>query len=136
MDPITILMSALSLAATALKPVVDEAIKDGYTGLKALIVRKFGGKEPELAQVLEQHEKRPELYKPTAETVLKNVGADQDQELVDKATELLKKAESVSPGVTHGLVGQINAAGGRVIVAGTIHGGIRMGDDLSRTAGN
>jgi hypothetical protein len=130
MDPLTILQSALSLAGAALGPVANQAIKDGYAGLKELIIRKFGGQEPELARVLDQHEKRPDLYKPTAEAVLKQVGADRDQELVDRATELLKRAEAARPGVTGGLVGQINAAGGRVVVADTIHGGVDMGDKV------
>ena len=135
MDPLTVLLSALSLAGTALKPVADQAIKDGYVGLKELIIRKFGGKEPELTQVLEQNEKRPDVYKPAAEATLKQVGADQDQEILDKATELLKRAEAAQPGVTGGLVGQINAAGGRVVVAGTIHGGVRMGDEVDKPSG-
>src|SRR5262245_65584909 len=112
MDPISILMSALALAGPALKPVAEQAITDGYAGLKALIVRKFGGKDPELAQVLDQTEKRPEVYKPAAEALLKQVGADRDQEIVDTATELLKRAEAAQPGVSGGLVGQINAQGG------------------------
>jgi len=135
MDPITVLLSALSLAGTALKPLVDEAVKDGYNGLKELIIRKFAGKVPQLPQVLEQHEKHPELYKPTVETVLRQVEADQDQELMDKATDLLKRAEAAHPGVTGGLVGQINAAGGRVVVAGTIHGGVRMGEEINKSSG-
>src|SRR5438128_1819128 len=135
MDPLTVLLSALSLAGTALKPVADQAIKDGYVGLKEFIIRKFGGKEPELTQVLDKNEKRPDLYKAAAEAVLKQVGADQDQEILDRATELLTRAEAAQPGVTGGLVGQINAAGGRVVVAGTIHGGIRMGDEVDKPTG-
>jgi hypothetical protein len=135
MDPLTILLSALSLAGTVLKPIADQAIKDGYVGLKELIISKFGSKEPELAQVLDQNEKRPDLYKSAAEATLKQVGADQDQEILDKATELLKRAEAGQPGVTGGLVGQINAAGGRVVVAGTIHGGVHMGDEVDRPSG-
>jgi hypothetical protein len=135
MDPLTVLLSALSLAGTALKPIADQVIKDGYLGLKELIIRKFGGKELELAQVLDQNEKRPDVYKPAAAATLKQVGADQDQEILDKATELLKRAEADQPGVTGGLVGQINAAGGRVVVAGTIHGGVRMGDEVDRPSG-
>jgi hypothetical protein len=135
MDPITVLLSALSLAGTALKPIAHEVIKDGYAGLKELIIRKFGGKEPELAQVLDLNEKRPDVYKPAVEATLKQVGADQDQEIIDRAMELLKRAEAAQPGVTGGLVGQINAAGGRVVVAETIHGGLRMGDDADSSSG-
>lgn len=75
MDPLTVLLSALSLAGTALKPIADQVIKTGYVGLKELIIRKFGSKEPELAQVLDQNEKRPDVYKPAAEATLKQVGA-------------------------------------------------------------
>ena len=134
MDPITILVTALSFAGTALRPVADEAIKDGYAGLKSLIIRKFGGKDPDLAQVINQNEQRPELYKPAAETILKQVGADRDQEILDKATELLKRVEVAQPGATNGLVGQINAQGGRVVVAQVIHGGVNMGDADSTAA--
>jgi hypothetical protein len=135
MDPLNIILSALSVASAALGPVAEQAIKDGYTGLKELIIRKFGGKEPELEQVLDQHKERPDVYKPAAEAVLKQVGADRDQEILEKATELLKRAEAAQPGITGGLVGQINAAGGRVVVAETIHGGVRMGDEVDKPSG-
>jgi hypothetical protein len=135
MDPIAVLMSALSLAGTALKPIADQAIRDGYAGLKALIIRRFGGLEPELAEVLDKHERRPDVYVPALEATLKQVGADQDQQILDEATELVKRAEAAQPGVTGGLVGQINAAGGRVLVAHTIHDGVNMGDDPGRKSG-
>jgi hypothetical protein len=133
MDPLTVIVSALSLAGAALQPVAEQAIKDGYAGLKALLIRKFGGVEPELAQVLDQHERRPEVYKPAAENLLRTVGADRDQEVVDAATALLKHAEQTQPGISGGLVGQINAQGGQVaVVQGNVHGGIHMGAPESR----
>ncbi len=39
MEPIAVLLSALSLAGTALQPVSDQAVKDGYAGLKELLER-------------------------------------------------------------------------------------------------
>ena len=42
MDPLTSLVTALAAgAAAALKPTVEQAIKDSYTALKGLIQRKY-----------------------------------------------------------------------------------------------
>jgi hypothetical protein len=43
-DPISLLLSLLSFAASATKPLENQALNDGYTGLKSLIVRRFGSK--------------------------------------------------------------------------------------------
>ncbi len=118
MDPITVLMSALSLAGASLGPMSDEAIKDGYAGLKSLLVRKFGPKDPGLEPNLARFEQKPEAWKEAIRDTLQEAGAAKDQEVVDRATELLKKAEAAQPGVTGGLVGQINAAGGKVTIVG------------------
>jgi hypothetical protein len=47
-DPITIILSGLSLAGAALQAVAGLAVKDGYDGLKALILQKFGARHPKL----------------------------------------------------------------------------------------
>src|SRR5688572_6368665 len=129
MDPVTILLSALSLAGTALQPIGEQAVRDGYAGLKALVVRRFGPKSPRLERTLADHAEDPETYKAPMEKVLKEVGADQDQEVLDAAAELLKRAEAAQPGITGGVVGQINAQGGRIVITGGGQGGsIYMGD--------
>jgi hypothetical protein len=114
----TILLSALALAGKALAPTADQAVKDGYAGLRELIKRKFGPQNPKLDERLTEYADDPETFEKPAAKVLKEVGADLDSEVVGAATDLLKSAESAAPGITGGLVGQINAAGGKVAVIG------------------
>lgn len=118
MDPITVILSALAIAGGN---IATQAIQDGYAALRSLILRKFGRGQPKLEERIDDYVADQETFQKPAEKALRDAGAGIDQEVIDLAIELLRQAEADKPGVTGGLVGQINAQG--VIVAQTIHGG-------------
>jgi hypothetical protein len=82
MDALTSLVTALAAGAAAgLKPTVEQAVKDSYTGLKGLIQRKY-------AQVsLDQLEANPtsKSRRGMAEEDLGAAVADQDAEVLQQA---------------------------------------------------
>src|SRR5215831_12677521 len=92
MDPITLILGALAAVG---KTIGEQAIKDGYAGLKGLIARKFGASHPKLGERLEDYVQDPATYAKPAEKALREAGADQDKDLIEGAAELLRQAESV-----------------------------------------
>jgi hypothetical protein len=120
-DPITVILSALAVGGGE---VATQAIQDAYAGLKALILKKFGRDQPKLQERIDDYVADQETFQKPAEKALRDAGAAADQEVVDRAVELLRRAEAANPGVTGGLVGQINAQG--VVVANTVYGDINQ----------
>jgi hypothetical protein len=94
MDPLTSIVTALAAgAAAALKSTVEQAVKDGYTTLKALIQRKY-------AQVnVEQLETNPgsKSRRGVVEEDLAATGADQDTEVLQYAQALLEAIQRLVP---------------------------------------
>jgi hypothetical protein len=129
MDPMQVLLQALALAGTTLQPIADDAVKDAYQGLKTLIVTRFGPKKPSLERAIEVHAEDPETFAPAVEQALREVGADQDQEVMSKAVELLQQAERVQPGVTGGLIQHADRI---VNISGGFSGELNMGDTIHR----
>jgi hypothetical protein len=108
MDPVTILMSALTA--------VD--------GLKALIVRKFGGSNPKLAERIDDYVQDTETFAKPAEKALRESGAALDNEVIARLMELVKQANSFKA-VPAGLIGQLNAVQSNVVVVGgDVHGSL------------
>jgi hypothetical protein len=93
MDPITLIVAALAAGASAgLGDTATQAIKDAYAGLKALIKRRFAGNAKAEA-TLADHEADPETYEKPLAKQLEAAGAQDDQEILQMAEELLKKAD-------------------------------------------
>jgi hypothetical protein len=117
----SVILGALSLAGSSMG---DQALKDGYAGLKALIVRKFGVAQPRLEEHIQAYSDDPDTWQKPAAKTLREAGADRDQDVLDAAVQVLKDAEAAKPGITGGLVGQINAK--NVVVANRIDGGVHF----------
>jgi hypothetical protein len=94
MDPLTSLVTALAAgAAAALKPTVEQAVKDGYAALKGLIQRKY-------AQVnVGQLEANPssKSRRGVVEEDLATAGADKDVEVLQQAQALLEAIQRQAP---------------------------------------
>ncbi len=144
MEPISLIVSALVAGAVAsAKGVGAQAVKDGYAGLKTLIIRKFGGKG-DVTAALEQAEKKPDSK--GRQDVLKeefeDAGAGQSAEVVRQAQALLDllKEHGAVPGdvyqatlIGDGVVAQgpgaVAAGKSGVAVGGDLHGGVRTDKD-------
>lgn len=99
MDPLSMIVSAVVMGiAAAAKPVAAQAVKDAYSGLRALIVRKFG--QP-VSQAIEQVEQKPESegHQMVLKEELEAAKADQDQELVEQAQKLLQLVQPQQVGM-------------------------------------
>jgi hypothetical protein len=126
MDPITTLMTALVAGApAAAKNVTAQAVKDGYAGLKALVIRKLGGKR-DIGTSIQQIEVQPDSKgrRATLEEDLAAVGADQDEELIRQAAGLIELLKRHAPEtVTTYTATQINSSGATAQGPGATAGG-------------
>jgi predicted phosphoribosyltransferase len=141
MDPITMIVTALVAGAVAAgKDVAAQAVQDGYAGLKALIVRKFGEKG-NVASALAGVEKKPdsETWQAGLKEELETAGAAQDAVVMTQARALLDllKEHGPTPGASYhaelrgsGAIAQgegaVAAGAGGVAAGGNVHGGVHV----------
>jgi hypothetical protein len=94
MDPVTLILAALAAGvASGATDTAAQAVKDGYTGLKALLKRKFAG-NVKAEGTLADHESDPDTYEKPLAKQLKETGADKDAEIVAAAEQLVAAAHS------------------------------------------
>ena len=143
MDPISAIVAALVAGTVeAAKPTAVQAVKDAYSGLKALIVRKFSGASTPLQSV----EEKPasETRQSALKEELADSGIDRDAEIASALQQLVATLQQHAPqSVTHFAAtvdginvqgttfhGTANIAGG-ALVQGTVNtgGGAFVGRD-------
>jgi hypothetical protein len=90
MDPITLIVTALAAgAALGVKDTASTAIKDAYSGLKALVRKRLAGR-PDGELVLARHEQAPEKWRAPLMDELDQAGAGQDVGLLTAAEALMR----------------------------------------------
>lgn len=94
MDAINIIVTALALGAAAgLRPTVEQAVKDAYAGLKSIILEKY------LDISFSGLEKNPDsdTQKQALAECLRDVDADKNEAVLEKAQALLNAIKESSP---------------------------------------
>ena len=116
MEPVTTMIaSAIALGAAAgLKPMVAQAIKDAYDGLKRLIIDRYRDKA-EVVDAVEYVSKNPEAEKRRAvlEEALTDAGATKDATLLEAAKAVHVAVEQHAPDLPQSIgmdIGLLKAA--------------------------
>jgi hypothetical protein len=90
MDPVSVVLTALAAGATAAaQDTASEAVKDTYAGLKALVKKRFE-KKPQAEMALTEYEKDKDTWEKPLQKSLVEMGADQDENIVWQAQQVLK----------------------------------------------
>jgi hypothetical protein len=104
MEPITaaIIAALTAGAASGVTEAAKKAISDGYSGLKALINKKFGGKS-DVTDAIEKLQAKPESpgRQQTLAEELKATNASADPELLSAAQSLLELIKTLPQGEQH-----------------------------------
>jgi hypothetical protein len=114
---VDLIVAALAAGASAgVSGTATEAVEDAYRVLKALIRRRFTGRDRARA-ALEAEETEPEVWQTTIGAELRDSGAAEDEHVLAAARELLALADpgkaaalNINVGTVHGAVGQFHGA--------------------------
>jgi hypothetical protein len=121
MDPVTLILAALAAGAAAgAKDIAGDVVRDTYGALKSLVRRRFQGDQAEEI-ALEKHAEDPQVWNEPLKKALTDSGADQDDEILRRAKELLEKIPPDSEvakyvnNIYGGEVGAIVQGGGNTV---------------------
>ena len=122
MDPLTLIMSALTAGASAaLQETAGTAIKDAYQGLISLLKRSFK-KDTAATVALEAHAQDPETWQKPLEKAIEDKGLVKDKDILRLAQNLLDLLDSAHRQQTNTIEIHGNAQGviaenkGRVVM--------------------
>lgn len=90
MDPVSLIVAALTAGAVAgAQGTMTNVVTDAYTGLKALVLRRFNGQAAG-ETALERLQDNPEAWRPALTAELERVAAGGDADLVQAAQRLME----------------------------------------------
>ncbi|HEX5535066.1 MAG TPA: hypothetical protein VFX33_15105 [Actinomycetales bacterium] len=120
MDPVTLIVAALVAgAADGLKNASTSAVKDAYSGLRALLRRRFGGGRDADARAVEGElaviERDPSADASELSARIRAAGLGQDEELIRAASGLMSQVDP--EGARTGKY-TVTISGGKGIVVG------------------
>jgi hypothetical protein len=120
-DPVSLIIAALAAGAVAgAQTTAAEAVKDAYTGLKAMVRRRLTGRTAgEVA--LQQHETKPQQWAPALEAELIGARAGDDAAAVEAAQRLMS------------LLDPAGSQAGKYLVDLRGSQGVQVGDHNSQT---
>lgn len=115
MDPISIVVAAVVAGASAaLKDTAGQAVKDMYSGLVALMRRRFGG-HTDVTAAIEKADNEPAAAGGELERALRSAGITADDETVRTAQQLLAISD---PEGTHAGKYQVTITHSKGVVVG------------------
>ena len=85
MDAVNLIEAALAAGAIGM---ANEAGKQAYQSLKALVQRQFAGKS-DAELVLVKHEKKPSTWQEPLKEILVETGTDKEEEIIEAAQKLM-----------------------------------------------
>ena len=117
MSTVEVITAALAAGAGAgVKDTASAAIKDAYTGLKALLKQRLGSHDGQVVQALDADDTEPGVWQARIGDALTESGAAEDEQIVEVARRLLAAADPdkaralhIEVGTSYGAIGEFHA---------------------------